>query len=84
MSLNQIQMVNYEIAGFQQTLFGFGTIIMQTFVGDLVIHEVHHPALIQKKMLEVLRTRGGQPQDAPVANNEDIEEQLAEEYEAED
>lgn len=85
MSLNQIQMVNYEIAGFQQTLFGFGTIIMQTFVGDLVIHEVHHPALIQKKMLEVLRTRGGQSQEAPISNDEeDIDERLAEEYEAED
>ncbi len=59
MALNQIQMVNYEVAGLQQTLFGFGTIIMQTFVGDLVIHEVHHPATIQKKLLEVLRTKGG-------------------------
>ncbi len=58
MALKQIQMVNYEVAGFQQTLFGFGTIIMQTLVGDLIIHEVHHPAVIQKKILEVLRTHG--------------------------
>lgn len=57
MELEQIQMVNYEVAGLQQTMFGFGTIIMQTTVGDLVIHEVHHPAAIQKKLLEVLRTR---------------------------
>jgi len=59
MELRQIQMVNYEIAGLQQTLFGFGTIIMQTIVGDLVIHEVHHPAVIQKKLLEILRKDGG-------------------------
>lgn len=58
MALGQIQMVNYEIAGFQQTMFQFGTIIMQTTVGDLVIHEVHHPANIQKKLLEILRTEG--------------------------
>ncbi|HET7302290.1 MAG TPA: PH domain-containing protein [Candidatus Saccharimonadales bacterium] len=58
MSLKQIQMVNYEIAGLQQTLLGFGTINMQTLVGDLVIHEVHHPATIQKKILEVLRDKG--------------------------
>jgi uncharacterized membrane protein YdbT with pleckstrin-like domain len=57
-SLNQIQMVNYEVSGFQETMLGFGTIMMQTFVGDLVIHEVHHPAEIQKKMLEVLRDKG--------------------------
>lgn len=58
MRLNQIQMVNYEIAGMQETLLGFGTIVMQTFVGDLVIHDLHHPAAIQKKLLEVLRGQG--------------------------
>lgn len=80
MSLNQIQMVNYEIAGLQQTLFGFGTIIMQTFVGDLVIHEVYHPASTQKRMLEVLRIKGVTPQ---TSSGIDIDEQLAEDYEAE-
>ena len=58
MNLNQIQMVNYEIAGLQETLLGFGTIMMQTFVGDLVIHDVHHPAHIQKKILSILRDEG--------------------------
>jgi hypothetical protein len=58
MRLNQIQMVNYEIAGFQESLLGFGTIMMQTFVGDLVIHDIHHPAEIQKQLLEVLRSQG--------------------------
>jgi len=58
MGLAQIQMVNYEIAGLQETLLGFGTIMMQTFVGDLVIHDVHHPAEIQKKLLEILKQQG--------------------------
>ena len=56
--LNQIQMVNYEIAGIQETMLGFGTIMMQTFVGDLVIHDVHRPAEIQQKILGVLREKG--------------------------
>lgn len=56
--LNQIQMVNYEVAGLQETLMGFGTIMMQTYMGELLIHEVHHPAHIQKKMLKILRDRG--------------------------
>jgi uncharacterized membrane protein YdbT with pleckstrin-like domain len=72
MALNQIQMVNYEVAGLQQTMFGFGTIIMQTFVGDLIIHEVHHPATIQKKLLEVLRTNGGAT--PPAGSEEEIYE----------
>lgn len=58
MGLGQIQMVNYQVAGLTQTLLGFGTIMMQTFVGDLVIHSVHHPAKIQKKLLEILREQG--------------------------
>ena len=56
--LNQIQMVNYEVAGLQETLLGFGTIMVQTYMGDLVIHDVHHPAKIQKKMLHILRDQG--------------------------
>lgn len=58
MSLAQIRMVNYQIAGLQQTLLGFGTIMMQTSVGDLVVHEIPHPAKIQKKLLEILRGAG--------------------------
>lgn len=58
MRLSQIQMINYQVSGLQETLLGFGTIMMQTLVGDLVIHEIHHPAKIQKKLLEVLRQEG--------------------------
>lgn len=72
--LSQIQMVNYEIAGLQETLLGFGTIMMQTYMGDLVIHDVHHPAKTQKKMLSILRDEGvlsGQP---PMAKNQETDE----------
>lgn len=56
--LPQIQMVNYEVAGLQETLLGFGTIMMQTYMGELLIHDVHHPAHIQKRMLKILRDKG--------------------------
>lgn len=56
--LPQVQMVNYEINGLQETLLGFGTITMQTFMGELLIHDVHHPARIQKKLLHILREKG--------------------------
>lgn len=58
MRLAQIQMVNYQIAGIGETLLGFGTIMMQTFVGDLVLHEIQRPAKIQKQLLEILRDQG--------------------------
>lgn len=56
--LDQVQMVNYEIDGLEETLLGFGTIVVQTFVGSLTINDVHHPAKIQKKMLHLLRDMG--------------------------
>ncbi len=76
--LNQIQMVNYEISGFQETLFGFGTIMMQTYMGDLVIHYVHRPAKTQKKMLHILRDQGviltTHPVQKMASNEEAVEE----------
>lgn len=57
-SLAQIQSVNYEVAGLQETLLGFGTIKMQTYVGDMTIHDVHKPAHIQKKLVGILRDEG--------------------------
>lgn len=58
LGLGQIQSVNYEVAGLQETVLGFGTIKMQTYVGDLTIHDVHHPARIQKQLLGILRSEG--------------------------
>jgi len=77
MGLGQIQMVNYQIAGLQETLMGFGTIMMQTFVGDLVIHDVHHPGRIQKKILQILRDQGFSATSDPMRSN--ISTQIANE-----
>ncbi|HSW99831.1 MAG TPA: PH domain-containing protein [Patescibacteria group bacterium] len=78
MRLNQIQMINYEVSGFQETLLGFGTIMMQTYVGDLVIHEIHHPAAIQKKVLEIMRQQGITSVASPGAPELESEEEEAE------
>ena len=53
--LEHIQSVNYEVAGLQATLLGFGTMRVQTYIGDMMIHELHHPAKIQKRMISILR-----------------------------
>ena len=41
--LSKIQNISYNIPGFTGEIFGFGTIVIQTFVGDLVIRNVEHP-----------------------------------------
>ena len=56
--LDNISMVNYEVSGIQETLLGFGTIVMQTYVGELVMHEVHHPAKLQVEISSELRKMG--------------------------
>lgn len=61
LGLNQIQSLNYEINGFQATLFGYGTILVQTYMGDLVVHEVHHPAKLYKQLITILRDEGIEP-----------------------
>lgn len=58
MNLNQIQSMNYQIKGLQETLLKFGTIMIQTYMGDLVIHEVHHPEMVQKTIAKILREQG--------------------------
>lgn len=79
MGINQIQMVNYEVAGLQETLLGFGTIQMQTFVGDLIIHEIPHPEKIQKKLLEILRDEGMNVTAAPMNNQDNSKDTLVNE-----
>jgi len=65
MNLAQIQQVNYEINGLQETLLGFGTIKMQTYLGELVIHDVHHPAKTQSRIVQILRDQGVSSVDVP-------------------
>jgi len=54
--LEQIQSISYELSGIQETLLGFGSLKFQTYFGDLVIHDVHHPGKISQKIQNILRT----------------------------
>jgi hypothetical protein len=56
--LDQIQMINYQVQGLEETVLHFGTIVVQTYVGDLVIKQVHHPDRVQTKMVHILRDLG--------------------------
>lgn len=69
LALDQIQTMNYEVNGFVETMLGFGTIVLQTYIGDLVIHPVPKPAKIQQKMATILRDQGTNPVDSPDQEN---------------
>ena len=58
LGLNQIQSLNYEVNGLQATMLGYGTLLVQTYMGDLVVHYIHHPAKIYKQLVISLRDHG--------------------------
>lgn len=54
--LSKIQNISYNIPGFTGELLHFGTIVIQTFVGDLVIKKVEHPDKIYNKLQDAVTT----------------------------
>jgi hypothetical protein len=70
LGLNHIRSINYEVVGLQETLLGFGTILLQTYFGDLVIHDVPHPGKITKKLAEIMRDVGVGSGSSPMDTDE--------------
>lgn len=54
LQLSKIQNISYNIPGFSGEIFKFGTIVIQTFVGDLVINNVEHPDKIYNKLQDAV------------------------------
>ena len=54
LKLSKIQNISYSVPGFSGEMFKFGTIVIQTFVGDLVIKNVEHPDKIYNKLQDAV------------------------------
>jgi uncharacterized membrane protein YdbT with pleckstrin-like domain len=54
LNLSKIQNISYNIPGFTGEMLGFGTIVIQTVVGDLVVNKVEHPEKIYNKLQNAL------------------------------
>jgi uncharacterized membrane protein YdbT with pleckstrin-like domain len=52
--LSRIQNISYNIPGFFGEVFKFGTIVIQTFVGDLIIRNVENPDEIYNKLQDAV------------------------------
>ena len=55
LGLDRIQSISYGVPGFIAGIFGYGTILIQTGVGDLVISQVSRPAKIYDKLQNVMK-----------------------------
>jgi len=58
--VSKIQNISYTIPGFSGELFGFGTIVIQTYVGDLILDRIHHPNMVYNKLQDVVSTTTSQ------------------------
>lgn len=54
LSLSKVQNISYNIPGFTGEIFGFGTIIIRTVVGDLIVNKVEHPENIYNKLQDAV------------------------------
>ncbi len=71
--LSKIQNISYNIPGFSGEIFGFGTIVIQTFVGDLVIRNVEHPEPIYNKLQDAVQHAiDAQPQSSKQEEYEEL------------
>ncbi len=55
LGLDRIQSISYGVPGIIAGIFGYGTILIQTGVGDLVISQVSRPAKIYDKLQNVTK-----------------------------
>jgi uncharacterized integral membrane protein len=70
-ALKHVQSLNYEVYGMQETLLGYGSLMIQTYLGDIIIHDVHHPEKITNSLFEILREHGA------VIDDVDMEAEMA-------
>lgn len=65
--LEKVQNISYNVPGFFGEVFKFGTIVIQTIVGDLVIRNVENPDKIYNKLQDAVATvteGGGDDQES--------------------
>jgi len=70
LKLARVQNHSYNIPGFFGEIFGFGTIVLQTMVGDMVIHNVEHCEKTYSELIDAIHTAGG-GQESEEENGQD-------------
>jgi hypothetical protein len=53
--VSKIQNISYNVPGFSASVFGYGSIVVQTYVGDMYLDRIHHPAAIFDQLLQTLK-----------------------------
>jgi uncharacterized membrane protein YdbT with pleckstrin-like domain len=69
LGLSKIQTISYNVPGLSGEILGFGTIVIQTYVGDLVINKVEHPEAIYNKLQDAVQAAEGTQKVNEKTNN---------------
>jgi len=59
LKLSRVQNYSYNIPGFLGEMFGFGTIVLQTIVGDMIINNVEHCEKTYSELIDAIHNAGG-------------------------
>lgn len=60
LGLSKIQNISYNIPGFSASVFGFGTMVVQTYVGDLYLDKIDHPEKTYNSLSEAIKQYGSE------------------------
>jgi len=56
--ISKIQNISYNVPGFSAALIGYGTLVVQTYVGDLVLDRIQHPGKIYNELQKAVHAAG--------------------------
>jgi len=76
LSLAKVQNISYRIPGFTGEIFNFGTIVLQTIVGDMIINKVPRCEKVYNQLSDAIHDAGGgEPDqfDNPKTTNQEEE-----------
>ena len=59
LGLSKIQNISYNVPGFSASIFGFGTLVVQTYVGDLYLEKIEKPAKIYNDLTTAIKQYTG-------------------------
>lgn len=68
--ISKIQNISYNVPGFSAAVLGFGTLVVQTYVGDLVLDRIQHPGKIYNELQKVVHKTGSDQVDGEGDNEE--------------
>lgn len=58
--ISKIQNISYNVPGFSAAVLGYGSLVVQTYVGDLVLDKIEHPGKIYNELQKAVHANGGE------------------------